>query len=110
MAAIHGTVGLAPNGSVDHALLNVGWTEHDVSPFSTRLNLVIPNASGAEPGAWLSPIPGRPAAFRVKHAPALSLVPYFEIGAEHFTAFPLFKAGETDDAVSSQAWDLQPDS
>ena len=114
MAAIHGTGGLAPNGTVDHALLNAGWTEHDVSPFSTRLNLVIPNASGAEPGAWLSPIPGRPAAFRVKHAPALSLVPYFEIGAEHFTTFPLFKAGskapasKTDDAVSSQVWDLQP--
>ena len=91
LAAIHNTGGLVPNGTIDRAMINEGWTTHDVSPFSTTLNLAIPGANGAEPTAWLEPIVGRPANFRAKTAPNITLVPYLEIGDEHFTAFPILK-------------------
>lgn len=110
--------GLAPSGSIDHSTMNNGWTdttyateaevaaEADAalgreasSAFTTRLNLVVPGVAdddASHPMSWLEPVPGRPAHFRLKQQRAHSngtlirFVPYFEIGAEHFTCFPLF--------------------
>eukprot|EP01046_Picozoa_sp_COSAG06_P046946 COSAG06_NODE_6733_length_2803_cov_19.880547_2_plen_93_part_00 len=80
-----------------------------------------------EPAAWLEPVPGQPAYFRLKPPPppqqqqlkekagsssssrsssSSSFVPYFEIGAEHFTAFPLFSSLPAHD--SNQPNQLQP--
>ena len=42
--------------------MNEGWTRHDVSPFSTTLNLEIPGVKDASrPETWLERVAGRPA-------------------------------------------------
>lgn len=81
-----------------------GLGRETAAAFTTRLNLVVPgvtDAAASQPTTWLEPVPGRPAHFHVKSplqaqtgpgngTVGISFVPYFEIGAEHFTAFPLF--------------------
>jgi hypothetical protein len=70
--------------------MNEGWTRHDVSPFSTTLNLEIPGVKDASrPETWLERVAGRPANFVVKGARNITLLPYFEIGDEHFSSFPI---------------------
>lgn len=83
------------------AEVKAGLGREAASAFTTRLNLVVPGVAddaAAHPTTWLEPVLGHPAHFRLRpslwagigNGTGISFVPYFEIGAEHFTAFPLF--------------------
>jgi hypothetical protein len=44
-----------------------------------------------KPETWAVPVDGKPGHFSVRDKPGCTLIPYFEIGDEVFTCYPIFR-------------------
>jgi DUF1680 family protein len=57
--------------------------------FDYRGRYIRLNHNPADPSSWLDPIPGKPLHFSVRGKPRYEYLPYYEIGDQPFTCYPI---------------------
>jgi DUF1680 family protein len=62
-----------------------------VGSLDSRGRYLLIDQDPERPETWATPVDGKPGHFNVRGKPGYTLIPYYEIGDEVFTCYPIFR-------------------